>query len=69
MRYVNIKLTKEDVTQRQKARIIRGVNKVLTDALGKNPQTTVVIIDEIGTDNWGIDGEALTVRRQRGYLK
>ena len=69
MRYVNIKLTKEDVTQRQKERIIRGVNKVLTDALGKNPQTTVVIIDEIGTDNWGIDGESLTVRRQRGYLK
>jgi len=38
----------------------------LKNILGKNPQTTVVVIDEIETDNWGIAGETATVRRQRG---
>jgi 4-oxalocrotonate tautomerase len=33
--------------------------------LGKNPQTTVVVIEEVDTDNWGIGGETVTSRRQR----
>jgi 4-oxalocrotonate tautomerase len=33
---------------------------------GQNPATTVVVIDEVHTDNWGIGGETVTVRRQRG---
>ena len=36
------------------------------DVLGKNPQTTVVVIDEVDTDNWGIGGEPVTQRRARG---
>jgi len=63
MPYVNIKVTKEGVTPEQKSELIRGVTKLLVDVLGKNPQTTVVIIDEIDTDNWGIGGESVTVRR------
>ena len=65
MPYVNIKVTKEGVTPEQKSELIRGVTKLLVDVLGKNPQTTVVVIDEIDTDNWGIGGESVTVRRQR----
>jgi 4-oxalocrotonate tautomerase len=38
----------------------------LQEVLGKNPVTTVVVIDEVETDNWGIGGESVTVRRQRG---
>jgi 4-oxalocrotonate tautomerase len=34
--------------------------------LGKNPATTVVVIDEVPTDNWGIAGEQITLRRKRG---
>ena len=30
-----------------------------------NPATTVVVIDEVETDNWGIGGETVTVRRRR----
>jgi 4-oxalocrotonate tautomerase len=30
------------------------------------PSTTVVIIDEIDTDNWGIGGDTVTVRRKKG---
>lgn len=66
MPYVNIKITREGVSAEQKARLIRGVTELLCDVLGKNPQTTVVVIDEVDTDNWGIGGESVTVRRRRG---
>ena len=65
MPYVNIKITREGVTAEQKAELVRGATKLLVDVLGKNPQTTVVVIEEIDTDNWGIGGETVTVRRQR----
>ena len=65
MPYVNIKITKEGATQAQKAELIAGVTQLLKDVLGKNPATTVVVIEEVDTDNWGIGGEMVTVRRQR----
>lgn len=64
MPYVNIKITKEGATTAQKATLIREVTRLLADVLGKNPQTTVVVIDEVETDNWGISGETVTVLRQ-----
>jgi 4-oxalocrotonate tautomerase len=66
MPYVNIKITREGATTEQKAELIRGVTALLRDTLGKNPATTVVVIDEVETDNWGIGGESVTVRRKRG---
>jgi len=65
MPYVNIKVTREGVTPEQKAELIQGVTKLLSDILGKNPQTTVVVIEEVDTDNWGIGGETVTDRRRR----
>ena len=65
MPYVNIKITKEGTTTEQKKQLIQGVTKMLQDVLGKNPQTTCVVIEEIETDNWGIGGETITERRKR----
>ena len=66
MPYVNIKITKEgNVTSQQKAELIAGATQLLVDVLGKNPATTVVVIDEVDTDNWGIGGESITVRRKK----
>ena len=66
MPYVNIKITREgNVTAEQKARLIAGVTELLRDVLNKNPATTVVVIDEVEMDNWGIGGESVTVRRSR----
>jgi 4-oxalocrotonate tautomerase len=65
MPYINIKITREGVTPEQKAELVRGATKLLVDILGKNPHTTVVVIEEIDTDNWGIGGETVTVRRKR----
>lgn len=66
MPYVNIKITNENVTPEKKALLIKGATQLLVDVLGKNPNTTVVVIDEVHTDNWGIAGETITVRRKNG---
>jgi len=65
MPYVNIKITREGATTEQKAKLIQGVTTMLKDILGKDPQTTVVVIEEVETDNWGIAGETITERRKR----
>jgi len=65
MPYVNIKITNENVTKAKKAQLIEGATKLLVEVLGKNPATTVVVIEEIDTDNWGIGGECVTALRGR----
>ncbi len=66
MPYVNIKITNEGVTAEKKAELIKGATDLLKNVLQKNPATTVVVIEEVETDNWGIGGESVTVRRSRG---
>ena len=63
MPYVNIKITDENVTKEQKTKLIQGVTQLLVDVLDKNPATTVVVIDEVNTDNWGIGGKCVTELR------
>ena len=65
MPYVNIKITNENVTKLKKVKLIEGVTQLLVDVLNKNPATTVVVIDEVNTDNWGIGGECVTEIRKR----
>ncbi|WP_018953422.1 tautomerase family protein [Thioalkalivibrio sulfidiphilus] len=66
MPYVNIKITREGATREQKQALIQGATQLLVDVLGKNPKTTVVVIEEVDTDNWGVGGESISVRRARG---
>lgn len=63
MPYVNIKVTREGVSAAQKAELIKGATDLLVKVLGKNPATTVVVIDEVETDNWGIGGTPVTLLR------
>lgn len=62
MPYVNIKVTQEGgpkgvgPSADEKARLISGVSALLSDVLGKDPATTVVVIEEIALDSWGIGG-------------
>jgi len=65
MPYVNVRITREGATVQQKAEVIRRMTQVLVDVLGKNPETTVVVIDEVDTDNWGIGGITVTERRRK----
>ena len=65
MPYVNIKITREGATKEQKEQLIKGVTQLLKDVLGKDPNTTVVVIDEIDLDNWGMGGETISVFRNK----
>ncbi|MDR2668446.1 MAG: 4-oxalocrotonate tautomerase family protein [Desulfovibrio sp.] len=67
MPYVNIKVTggNEAPTEEQKNELIRGVTDLLAGVLHKNPATTVVVIDEVPMENWGIGGESVPVRRKK----
>lgn len=68
MPFVNIKLTREGggLTTQQKESLIAGATKLLVDVLGRGEATTVVIIEEVDTDNYGIAGETVTERRKKG---
>lgn len=66
MPYVNIKITREgNVTPEQKQALIEGATNLLHDVLGKNKKTTVVVIDEVDTGNWGIGGLPVTEIRRK----
>ena len=66
MPYVNIQITREGVSAEQKRQLIAGATKLLVDVLAKNPKTTHVVIQEIDTDNWGVEGKQVTeLRRQQ----
>ena len=65
MPFINIKMT-PGATAEKKAELIKAVTKLMVDLLGKNPETTHVVIEEVPTDNWGVAGETITARRKRG---
>ena len=58
MPFVNIKITRTDppATSEQKEELIKGATDLLVRVLGKNPSSTVVVIEEIPLENWGIGG-------------
>lgn len=69
MPYINIKITREGATKEQKEQLIKGATQLLKDVLGKDPNTTVVVIDEVDVDNWGMGGETISVYRQKHLNK
>lgn len=69
MPYVDIRITKEGATQDQKRRLIEGVTNLLAEVLNKNPATTVVTIQEIMLDDWGIGGLPVAEYRKTNGLR
>lgn len=64
MPYINVKITDEAVTNKQKIAIIQGCTQLMLDVLNKDPASTFVLIDEVNTDNWGIGFEQVTQLRK-----
>ena len=69
MPYVHIQITDEGVTRPQKAELVARTTQMLTEILGKTADTTVVVMEEVPTDNWGIGGELVSARRARGATR
>lgn len=67
MPYVNVKVTRDGVTREQKAQIIKEITDTLVRVLGKKPEHTHIVIDEVETDNWGFAGELTSeIRKRKG---
>lgn len=56
MPYVNIQITK-GATREQKAQLVRDVTDTLVRVLGKKPEHTHVVIQEINEEDWGFAGQ------------
>ncbi len=65
MPFINVKMT-PGATAEQKAELIKRMTQVMVDLLGKNPQTTHVVIEEVSAESWGVAGETVASRRKRG---
>jgi len=63
MPYVNVRITRDGVTREQKAQVIAEITETLRRVLGKSPERTHIVIDEVDTDNWGVAGQTTTVIR------
>lgn len=56
MPYVNVRITKDNVTVEQKRELVGQITRALVDVLGKKPEHTHVVIDEVEPHNWGFAG-------------
>lgn len=65
MPYVHVRITKDGVTPDQKAQIVAEMTDTLRRVLGKKPEHTHIIIDEIDPENWGFAGLLTTEYRKQ----
>jgi 4-oxalocrotonate tautomerase len=70
MPYVNVKISGEPVSAEKKRSVIKGITDVMVKELGKDPDYTFVVIEEVPTDNWGWKGTSVTeVRKAEAAAK
>ncbi len=65
MPYVNVKITRDGVSAAQKAQLVAEITDTLVRVLGKRPEHTHIVIDEIDPENWGYAGVLTTEYRRR----
>lgn len=61
MPYINLQMT-PGATREQKARIVKEFTQTLVSVLGKNPQNTHIVIQEVAREDWGHAGELVADR-------
>ena len=64
MPYVNLQITR-GATRAQREAIVREFTDVLVRVLGKRPEHTHVVIQEIAEEDWGFAGMLTDDYRQR----
>jgi 4-oxalocrotonate tautomerase len=60
MPVVNVRITRDGVTVEQKRQIVAEMTQTLQRVLGKRPEHTHVIIEEVDPENWGFAGRCCT---------
>jgi 4-oxalocrotonate tautomerase len=64
MPYINLQITK-GATREQKAQIVQQFTETLVTVLGKRPEHTHIVIQEIDEENWGFAGMLTDDYRKR----
>lgn len=64
MPYINLQITK-GATREQKARIVKEFTETLVNVLGKKPEHTHIVIQEIEDVDWGFAGILTDEYRQK----
>jgi len=64
MPYINLQITK-GATREQKAQIVKEFTETLVNVLGKKPEYTHIVIQEIEDENWGFSGVLTDEFRKR----
>ena len=64
MPYVNVRITKDNVTTAKKKQIVEEITRTLVNVLNKKPEHIHIVIDEIDEENWGFAGKLTTEFRQ-----
>lgn len=65
MPFINVKVTREAITPAQKAQIFAEFTDTLVRVLGKRPEHTHIVLDQVDTDDWGFAGQTTTEYRAR----
>ncbi|MFZ3588505.1 tautomerase family protein [Bacillus sp. DJP31] len=55
MPYINVQITK-GATREQREQIVKEFTATLVHVLGKKPEHTHIVIQEIEVENWGFSG-------------
>ena len=58
MPYVNVRI-KGTATKEEKAEIVKQMTRTLQEVLGKPPEATYIVIDEVSGENWAKGGNLL----------
>jgi 4-oxalocrotonate tautomerase len=53
----------EGISAEKKEELMDRITVVMKEVLGKNPEATHVIIEEVSADNWGIRGKTVATTR------
>jgi 4-oxalocrotonate tautomerase len=76
MPMVTVQVTREGtkpgvdhVTAEEKAEIYKGISQVLYDVLGKPPEWTWVVFEEVELENWGWGGMPVADFRKKQTAK
>ncbi len=64
MPFISVRIV-EGATTQQKADVIAGITDVMVKVLGKNPDNTHIVIEDVPLENWGHKGKSVAeLRRQ-----
>ncbi|QGY32320.1 tautomerase family protein [Pantoea cypripedii] len=65
MPFVSVRITRDGTTREQKSQLIKEMTDSLQRVLGKQPELTHIVIEEIDTDNWGYAGQTASEHRKK----